>query len=54
MLAFKTEEMEKPKFHLSRVSGQLVEDSELIDDLKRVENELKTNTLPQSKLGRLG
>lgn len=46
--------MEKPKFHLSRVSGQPVEDSELIDDLKRVANELKTNTLSQSKYGELG
>src|SRR3989339_1097811 len=54
MLAFQKEEMEKPKFHLSRVSGQPVKDSELIDDLKRVANELKTNTLPQSKYGELG
>jgi len=54
MLAFKKKEMEKPKFQLSRVSDQLVENSELIDDLKRVANELKTNTLPQRKYGDLG
>ena len=53
-LAFTKEEMERRKFHLSRVSGQPVEDSDLIDDLKRVANELKTNTLPQKKYGELG
>jgi hypothetical protein len=46
--------MEKPQFHLSRVSGQPVEDSELIDDLKRVANDLGTNTLSQRKYGELG
>lgn len=46
--------MEKPKFQLSRVSGQPVEDSELIEDLKRVVNGLGSNTLPQRQYGDLG
>jgi len=46
--------MKKSKFQLSRVSGQPVADSELIDDLKRVVNELGTNTLPQRQYGDLG
>lgn len=53
-LAFKKEEMEEPKFKLSRVSGQPVKDSELVDDLKRVVNTLETNTLPQRIYGDLG
>src|SRR4030042_2518400 len=46
--------MEKPKFQLTRVSGQPVENSELIYDLKRVASEFKTNTLSQKKYGELG
>ncbi len=46
--------MGKLKFHLSRVSGQPVEGSDLTDDLRRVANELKTNTLPQRKYSKLG
>jgi hypothetical protein len=48
------EEMKEPKFQLSRVSGMSVEDSDLIVDLKRVANNLKTNTLPQRKYSELG
>lgn len=46
--------MKNRNFILTRVSGQPVEDSELIDDLKRVVNNLKTNTLPQKQYGELG
>ncbi|MFA5598528.1 MAG: HNH endonuclease [Pusillimonas sp.] len=46
--------MEKPKFQLKRVSGQPVNDNELIEDLKRVAQEQGANVLPQRIYGDYG
>lgn len=42
------------EFKISRVKGAPVSDSELLSDLKRVANILKSKTVPQKKYGELG
>jgi hypothetical protein len=46
--------MEKPKFQIARVSGLPVSDTALIDDLKRVAEQLGSDTVPQKQYGKLG